>query len=217
MVVPTQLTARGALTRSRIVTTAARLMRVQGVAGTTLDDVVSESKVSKSQLYGHFDDKRALIRAVIDLVGDRTITRERESLEQVTTFDGLQRWRDELIERNAVDDGRYGCALGSLANEVADHDSLARAKLDDLFTAWHQLFEALLLRFRQDAVIPADADVARLATALLAAVQGGYLLAQTARDVTPMATAIDLAIEHLRLLGGGRQTPEKSEKKEDSP
>lgn len=217
MAVPAQLTARGALTRTRIVTTAAQLMRVRGVGATTLDDVVSESKVSKSQLYGHFDDKRALTRAVIDLVGEQTIARERENLGRVTTFEGLRRWRDELVERNALEDGRYGCALGSLANEVADHDAFARAKLNDLFTAWHELFEELLLRFQQNAAIPADADVTRLATALLAAVQGGYLLAQTARDVAPMATAIDLAIDHLRLLAGRQQEPEKSEKKEDSP
>jgi hypothetical protein len=29
----------------------------------------------------------------------------------------------------------------------------------------------------------------------------GYLLAQTSRDVTPMASAIDMAIAHLSLLG----------------
>jgi hypothetical protein len=42
--------------------------------------------------------------------------------------------------------------------------------------------------------------VAQLATGLVAAVQGGYLLAQTSRDVTPMASAIDMAIAHLSLL-----------------
>jgi hypothetical protein len=42
--------------------------------------------------------------------------------------------------------------------------------------------------------------VAQLATGFVAAVQGGYLLAQTSRDVTPMATAIDMAITPLHLL-----------------
>jgi TetR/AcrR family transcriptional regulator, transcriptional repressor for nem operon len=64
------LTARGAKTRSRIIATAADLMRVRGVGGTTLDDVVVASNVSKSQLYRHFEDKQALVRAVIELVGD---------------------------------------------------------------------------------------------------------------------------------------------------
>lgn len=198
---PAGLTARGAATRSRIVAVAADLMRVRGIGGTTLDDVVSASKVSKSQLYRHFEDKPALVRAVIELVGEQTIAREREHLEKVKTLAGLRRWRDALVERNALQQGRYGCALGSLANEFSDQDAVARRKLDELFNAWQELFEDLLHRLQREGAIPGDADVAQLATGFVAAVQGGYLLAQTSRDVTPMASAIDMAIAHLRLLG----------------
>jgi TetR/AcrR family transcriptional repressor of nem operon len=195
-----RLTDRGAKTRSRIVETAADLMRVRGVGGTSLDDVVSASKVSKSQLYRHFEDKRALVRAVIEFSGERTIAGERERLGNVKTFAGLRRWRDAIVENNTLHEGRYGCPLGSLANEVSDQDSIAREKLEDLFMAWQELFQDLLRRFQQDGVIPKDADVAKLATGFIAAVQGGYLLAQTSRDVTPMATAIDMSIAHLQLL-----------------
>lgn len=195
------LTARGAATRARIVATAADLIRVRGVGGTTLDDVVAASKVSKSQLYRHFADKPALVRAVIEFQGDRVIARERDLLGKVSTFAGLRRWRDALVERNALEQGRYGCSLGSLANEFADQDEVARQKLEELFAAWQELFEAIIRRLQEKGAIPAKADAARLATGFMAAVQGGYLLAQTSRDVAPMATAVDMAIEHLRLLG----------------
>jgi len=199
-----RLTARGAKTRSRIIATAADLMRVRGVGGTTLDDVVVASNVSKSQLYRHFEDKQALVRAVIELVGDRKIAEERERLSKVMTFAGLRRWRDALVENNALQAGRYGCSLGSLANEVADQDSIARKKLHDLFAAWQELFEDLLRRFQKAGLIPQETDVSQLATGLLAAVQGGYLLAQTSRDVTPMASAIDMALAHLHTLNSKR-------------
>jgi len=177
-------------------------MRVRGIGGTTLDDVVSASKVSKSQLYRHFEDKPALVRAVIEFQGDRVITRERELLGTVSTFAGLQRWRDALVERNALQDGRYGCTLGSLANEFSDQDEAARRKLEELFAAWQELFEVIIRRLQQKGDIPEKTDAARLATGFMAAVQGGYLLAQTSRDVGPMAAAVDMAIAHLRLLGG---------------
>jgi TetR/AcrR family transcriptional regulator, transcriptional repressor for nem operon len=198
----TRLTTRGAKTRSRIIVTAADLMRVRGVGGTTLDDVVSASKVSKSQLYRHFEDKPALVRAVIEFVGERKIADERELLGRVKTFAGLRRWRDAVVENNALHDGRYGCPLGSLANEVSDQDLVARRKLNELFAVWQGLFEDLLRRFQQNGVLPPDVNVAQLATGFIAAVQGGYLLAQTSRDVTPMATAIDVSIAHLRLIAG---------------
>jgi TetR/AcrR family transcriptional regulator, transcriptional repressor for nem operon len=202
-----RLTARGAKTRSRIIATAADLIRVRGVGGTTLDDVVVASNVSKSQLYRHFEDKEALVRAVIEFVGDRRIAQERERLSKVMTFAGLRRWRDALVENNALHEGRYGCSLGSLSNEVADQDSIARQKLHDLFAAWQELFEDLLRRFQKSGLIPQEADVSQLATGLLAAVQGGYLLAQTARDVTPMASAIDMAVAHLQMLNSTGDAP----------
>lgn len=194
------LTARGALTRSRIVETAAELMHTQGVGGTTLDDVVRVSKVSKSQFYRHFDDKQALVRAVIELVGEQTIGREREALQAVVDFDGLRQWRDALIERNALREGSYGCPLGSLANEVADQDPVARRTLEALFGAWRELFEGVIRRFQAEGILPQELDVVPLATGFVAAVQGGYLLAQTSRDVRPMAFAVDMAIAHLQLL-----------------
>jgi hypothetical protein len=46
----------------------------------------------------------------------------------------------------------------------------------------------------------ADVDAADLATGLIAALQGGYLLAQTARDVRPMEVALDMALDHVRSL-----------------
>ncbi|WP_202866289.1 TetR/AcrR family transcriptional regulator [Kribbella turkmenica] len=196
-----RLTARGARTRSRIIATAADLMRLRGVSATTLDDVVIASNVSKSQLYWHFEDKHALVGAVIEFVGDRTIAAERARLGSVKTFAGLRRWRDTLVETNGPQGGRYGCPLGSLANEVADQDSIARQKLHDLFSAWQGLFEDLLRRFQKAGVIPCQADVSQLAIGLLAAVQGGYLLAQASRDVAPLASAIDMTLAHLRLLG----------------
>ena len=202
------MTARGAKTRSRIVATAADLMRVRGVGGTTLDEVVVASNVSKSQLYRHFDDKQALVRAVIELVGDRRIAEERERLSKVTTFAGLRRWRDALVEKNALQEGRYGCILGSLANEVADQDPISRKKLQDLFAEWQELFDDLLRRFQKAGLIPPEADIAQLATGLLAAVQGGYLLAQTAHDVTPMASAIDMSVAHLQMLNSRPLTDE---------
>jgi TetR/AcrR family transcriptional repressor of nem operon len=195
-----RLTARGARTRATIVSAAAELIRVQGVGATTLDQVIAASNVSKSQLYSHFPDKAALVREVVVLVGDQIVGGERERLNGVRTLADLVRWRDGLIANNALESGKYGCALGSLANEVSDQDEVARAKLNELFGTWQQLFGEVIHRFQQRGVIPSSADAAQLSAGFVAAVQGGYLLAQIARDVTPMAAAVDMAITHLELL-----------------
>ncbi|BCJ28574.1 TetR/AcrR family transcriptional regulator [Actinocatenispora sera] len=198
-----RLTARGARTRAKIVTAAADLMYVQGVGATTLDDVLAASGVSKSQLYHHFEGKDALVRAVVDLVGERVLERERDALGRVSTIRGLRRWRDSLVRNNALRHGAYGCALGALAAAIADQDDLARKALSTLFVEWQALLTDVLHRLRDGGELPPSAPVERLATGLMGALQGGYLLAQTAHDVTPMATSLDMALAHLESLSAG--------------
>jgi AcrR family transcriptional regulator len=195
-----RLTARGAKTRARIVAAAAELMYVRGVGATTLDDVLMASGVSKSQLYHHFDGKDALVRAVVDHMGELVIARERDALGHVSTIAGLRRWRDALVQNNALRHGAYGCALGSLASEVSDHDDLARRVLSQLFTEWQGLLAGVLRRLQDSGALAPEASVDQLATGLMAALQGGYMLAQTARDVTPMATSIDMALAYIESL-----------------
>jgi AcrR family transcriptional regulator len=195
-----RLTARGAKTRARIIAAAADLMYIQGVGSTTLDDVLAASGASKSQLYHHFDGKDALVRAVVDHVGEHIIERERDALGHVSTIRGLRRWRDALVHNNALRHGAYGCALGSLASEVADHDDLARKTLSQLFSEWQGLLADVLRRIQHDGALPPDVSVEQLATGLMAALQGGYMLAQTEHDITPMATSLDMALAHIESL-----------------
>jgi AcrR family transcriptional regulator len=175
-------------------------MYVKGVAATTIDDVIAASGTSKSQLYHHFDGKDQLVRDVIELVGRQTMEREEDALGRVSTMGGLHRWRDALIQNNALQHGAYGCALGSLANDVADHDAVARRMLAELFSAWQHLLAEALRRLQSNGSLVPGADAEQLATGLMASLQGGYLLAQASRDVGPMSAALDMALAHIESL-----------------
>ena len=45
-----------------------------------------------------------------------------------------------------------------------------------------------------------EADPGELATGVMAALQGGYLLAQTERSTRPMETALDMALAYVRAI-----------------
>ncbi|MET9356242.1 TetR family transcriptional regulator [Streptomyces sp. NPDC006617] len=203
-----RLTERGRATRERILRAAADMMRVRGVALTTLDDVRAASGTSKSQLYRHYPDKDALVRDVVALRATEVLERQHQQLRRLNSFRGLERWRDALIERNALHNGAYGCPLGSLAGELADQDEEARQAIARHFATWEGLLAAGLARMRESGILVRNADTERLATGLMAAVQGGYLLAQTAQDVAPMSIAIDMAIAHVKRYAApaGEQT-----------
>lgn len=192
-----KLTSRGAATRQRIVLAAAELMHVQGVAATTIDDVLAASSTSKSQFYQHFSDKSDLVYAVITLRADEVLSWQRLRLEKVDSFRGLRQWRDAMVQRCALRRGLWGCELGSLAAELSDTDDRARASLAEHFAEWRTLLAAALERMRDNGALRSDADIGSLATGLLAAVEGGYLLSQTGRDPRLMQASLNMAIDHV--------------------
>ena len=192
------MTSRGAATKARIVEAANQLMFEQGVALTTLADVRTASGTSKSQLYQHFADKNTLVREVIEFRAETLLAQQRRRLEKVESLRGLELWRDEMVERNALRDGAYGCPLGSIANEIADHHEDTRRIIATHFDEWLQMLIDAIDRLRTIGILRADADSRALASGLLAALQGGYLLAKTARDVNLMRVALDMAIAQVR-------------------
>jgi AcrR family transcriptional regulator len=191
-------TAKGEATRRRIIEAAAELMRLKGVGNTTLDDVRAASQTSKSQMYNHFADKAELTRAVVEHWGEFRLAQQEEDLRRLGSIRGLERWRDAMVQRNTIVAGAHGCILGSLAIEVADRDDRARRTLRADFQAWERLLVDGLERMRENGVLSTDADPEALATGIMAALQGGYLLAQTAHDSEPMAIALDMAIDHVK-------------------
>jgi AcrR family transcriptional regulator len=197
---PERLTRRGATTRARIVEAAAHLMYRNGVAATTLDEVLEASATSKSQLYRHFPDKEALVQAVIDLRSAQVMGREEERLRELDSLRGLERWRDALVRSNELQNGAYGCALGSMANELSDSDDAARVVLHEALQRWERLLVDGFERMRRAGVLREDVDPQALGVGMMAALQGGYLLAQAAHDTAPMATALDMAIAHVKSL-----------------
>jgi TetR/AcrR family transcriptional repressor of nem operon len=188
------------VTRDRILRTAADLMFVKGAGVTTLDEVRVASGTSKSQLYHHFPDKETLVRAVVTLVGGQLLERQRQQLARLNSFRGLERWRDAILQRNALRGGAYGCEIGSLAAELSDTDEQAREMLAEQFRSWEELLAIGLNRMRDSGLLRPEADPMTLAVAMMAALQGGYLLAQTAHSPEPMAVALDMALNHVRFF-----------------
>lgn len=201
--------APGRATKARIVDAACRLMWERGVNATTLDDVREASGTSKSQLYQHFANKEALVRSVIEQNSDIVLSREERLLAGIDSVAGLRMWADALVALKVDDHGAYGCLIGSMANELADQDDGARAQLDETLRGWERLIAGALERMKESGRLAASVDTARLATGVLAAVQGGFVLARTARSVEPLRAAVELVVGHVESLGPDARTEDE--------
>jgi TetR/AcrR family transcriptional repressor of nem operon len=196
---PRQLTRKGQATRQRIVDAAADLIFRQGVAHTTIEDVRAAADVSSSQLYHYFDDKPALVRAVVDRQAD-TMVGGQENFD-FSTLEGLRAWRDFVIAAQREHHCIGGCPIGSLGGELAETDPDARAHVAEGFKRWEATIQSGLREMHARGELP-DTDPDTLALALLAALQGGLLLTQVKRDTKPLEAALDAMLELVARLSG---------------
>ena len=197
MTVPGPQTAKGRATRARIIDKATALVFEHGVAGTTLDDVRAAADVSKSQLYHYFADKEDLVHAVIDRTVQQVLDAQPE-LTDLSSWAAISRWLDRLVDLQAQRQAVGGCPIGGLAGQLAETDDLARAALAAGFDRWERPLREGLQKMRSQGKLARSADPSRLATATLAAIQGGLVLTQTRRDPQQLRIALDSAYAYLR-------------------
>lgn len=186
-------TARGRATRDRIVAAAAGLIHAHGVERTSLDDVRAATSVSKSQLYHYFSAKADLVRAVVAWQAQAVLAAQQPELDAIDSFAGLQRWRDKLVALQEQNGCTLGCPLGTLVADLAD-DELGRRALGTAFAAWQGRLRDGLSTMRDRGEIGPSADLDAVALGLLAATQGGLLLAHSTRSVRPLQVALDMAL-----------------------
>ena len=197
MTVAEPRTDKGRATRNRVLDAAAALVFEHGVAGTTLDDVRAAANVSKGQLYHYFADKDDLVHAVIDRTVEQVLGAQ-PRLTNLSSWAAIAAWFDDLVQLQVDRHAIGGCPIGSLAGELAETDEQARTELAAGFDRWEAPLREGLRQMQADGKLRRSADPARLATATLAAIQGGLVLTQTRRDPQQLRIALDAAYAYLR-------------------
>jgi TetR/AcrR family transcriptional repressor of nem operon len=195
-----KLTPKGLATRTRVLETAAALMFEHGAGATSIDDVKREARVSAGQVNHYFGDKRALIRAVIEYQTENVLDGQRPLLDQLDTFESLRAWCDLNIAMMDAQNCEGGCAIGSLAAELAGGDDDLREDLAQGFERWREPIRAGLLAMVDRGDLRPEADADRLASSLLAGLEGGTLLAQTQRTVKPLVAVMDTLLAYIATL-----------------
>ena len=172
------------------------MMYHRGIAATSIGDVARASGAEAKELHRHFRDKSELVQAVIDR--ELTVVLDgQDTTDAITSWDGLERWVSRVVDAQPAEDGPFACPLGSLATDLKDSQEY-RPALAAAFRTWEGHLAAGLRRIQQRGELDATANPDRLAASLLAAVQGGYLLASVHGRIEIMRDVLDDAVAALR-------------------
>lgn len=205
---PRSLSPRGLRSRTAIVDAAATMMSRSGVSSTSLDEVLAAAGCGKSQLYHYFEDRADLIRAVIDRQVELILAAQ-PAIHHADSWAGLRRWADQVVQSHGVEDGPLACPLGTMAAELKN-DPAYLPHLDAAFRRWEEPLARGLEVMRERGQLTRQANPDRLAQSIVAAVQGGLLMAQIHDDHTVFIDAVDNALLSLRRKATPRQRTVKS-------
>jgi AcrR family transcriptional regulator len=166
-------------TRDRLLAATNESFRRRGYSGTSVKDVTSAANAPTGSLYHFFPGgKDELAAAVITTSGAayrdlfEAIADAAASPEAAVTdfFDGAA----AVLEETGFIDP---CPIGTVAREVASSNEPLRIATEQVFAGW---IDAATTRLATAGIAPDDART--LATAIVAALEGGFVLARARRD-----------------------------------
>ncbi len=181
---------KGEATRERIVAAAERLILSKGYAGTTLDDILAATKLTKGAFFHHFAGKAELARAVVERYAgtdfalfkswsERADRLSDDPLERVLIF--LKLFEEYL---DGLGKPFPGCVFASYTYESRQFGPEVHEYIRTRLRAWIGLYEkklAALIRARP----PQRAVTARtLAEMIATIVEGGFVMANAFGDAT---------------------------------
>lgn len=190
-------TGRGRASRERIVERAAELFADHGIAATSVDEVLAAAGAGKGQFYHYFRGRDELAAAAVGFRCAQVVAGLTEALGGVSSLAELERALAGFVA-GFEEMGMPGCPIGTLSTEVAGHNEEARLAAAAGFDAWERLLAGVLERMRQRGELRADAEPARLATALLASIEGGMVLAQARKDMSSLRVAVEAGLAQVR-------------------
>lgn len=162
--------------RQKITEAADELFYARGFEATSLADIADVVGLSRGNFYYHFRTKDAMLDAVISrrLAATRQMLAEweqagSEPIERIALF-------VDILIRNQAKIMAYGCPVGTLCNELARLDHVARGTANAILS----LFREWLTRQFVELGRADDADA--LALHLLMRSQGAATLANALRD-----------------------------------
>ena len=189
-------------TREKILQTARRLFHQRAYSDVGINTLCREAGVVKGSFYHFFSSKQALLEAVIE--------RNRESIANALqkSNDAGGSGRDRLLAyfgaiiadatREKADGGRIlGCAIGSLASELAAANEPARVACAGAFRTWRQQLEQMLQQGIEDGSIAQTVDPRVISLSLLAVIQGMSVLGRSFNDPELLTDIAQTAVKRM--------------------
>ncbi len=182
-------------TRQRIVETASRRFRKEGVEAVGIAGLMADAGLTHGGFYAHFASKEELVRAALEDGGEQNRARREAALEPYppgpVRLEALIRYYLRPAHRDSAENG---CTIAALIAEVARREDETRATLSTRITNY---IEQIALNLPE--AKPQEARI-RLATAIFGTLLGTLQMARGVTDKEEADRILESGIEAALIL-----------------
>ena len=171
-------------TKAFIISEAAVLFNQKGFAGTSMDDIMEQTGLSKGAIYGHFKNKEAIAIAAFEHAVANLTQQIRKRTKVIdNVIDKLKTVVYFYKERILSPPIEGGCPIQNTSIDADDNHPILREKVKTALNTWIDRMVYILQRGMQNGEIRMDVDARAFATQFIATLEGGIMLAQLYKDV----------------------------------
>lgn len=189
-------TAKGELTKERILNAAVDLMVVGGLDNLNLDTVLATTKTSKSQLFHYFPGGKKEVRTEATKRQVARVLREDADLH-LDSWEAWSDWVDGIVKLHELQLDEDACEVAALAGRALDTDLEDRAIVGEAVDTWFEVLREGLQALKTQDLLRDDAPVDRLAALMLASVEGSAVLDKATRSRRYLESALRTAFDYL--------------------
>ena len=176
--------------KERLLRAGIKLFYENGFHGTTIDAVLTEAGVPKGSFYHHFGSKDAFAQAVlnryIQFQGQLFTTWIART--DLSTVDQLTGYFTDMSQIFIKSGFQTACLTGKFSTEVGATSDYFRPQLAAQIAMWKTQLSTLLTAGQERGDIRRDRSSEDLADAVLALIQGSFVLTLSTRDEHTLTT-----------------------------
>lgn len=160
-------------THDRIVEAAARRLASKGIAGASVDAVMSDAGLTHGGFYAHFSSKQEMVQEALTLAQDRLIDQLGRGLDSEGGREALMQMLARYLGRPHRDRPTEGCLIPVLMGEAAHQNKAFRTSLQAEIDRLSKIFGRRLAGGK---------DGEDMALGLVALAVGGIALSRAVAD-----------------------------------
>ncbi len=184
-------------TKQFIVEKTAPIFNVKGYAGTSVNDMMAATGLTKGSIYGNFRNKDDVALAAFDHNRKKVDQVVRREMEKEKSAKGKLMVYAKVygnFYKDAFPEG--GCPILNTAIEADDTHAVLREKAADAITGWKNNIAGIIQKGVANNEFSADVDPEQIAISIVALIEGGIMVAKVTGKLN-YRTAIMKSVEKM--------------------